>query len=51
MDMKEAIQDYTARGWKIFPVAKDSKMPAKRSNGIRLSYKDATDDLAALEPG
>ena len=50
MDMKEAIQDYTARGWKIFPVAKDSKMPAKRSNGIRLSYKDATDDLAALEP-
>jgi hypothetical protein len=50
MDMKEAIQDYTARGWKIFPVAKDSKVPAKRSNGIRLSYKDATDDVAALEP-
>lgn len=50
MDMKEAIQDYTARGWKIFPVERNSKLPAKRETGVRLSYQEATDDLNALVP-
>jgi len=50
MDMKEAIKDYTERGWKIFPVEQNSKLPAKRETGVRLSYQEATDDLNALVP-
>jgi hypothetical protein len=45
MDMKEAIREYTEKNWKIFPVAKNSKKPAKRLSGERLSYEDATDDF------
>lgn len=48
--MQEAIKDYTARGWKIFPVEQNSKLPAKRETGVRLSYQEATDDLNALVP-
>ena len=50
MDMKEAIKDYTERGWKIFPVEQNSKLPAKRETGVRLSYQEATNDLNALVP-
>lgn len=50
MDMKEAIEEYTARGWKIFPVERNSKLPAKRNTGIRISYQEATDDINALVP-
>lgn len=49
MDMKRAIQEYTRRGWKIFPVEENSKLPAKRQNGVRLSYQDASSDINALE--
>ena len=48
--MREAIKDYTERGWKIFPVEQNSKLPAKRETGVRLSYQEATDDLNALVP-
>ena len=48
--MKEAIKDYTERGWKIFPVEQNSKLPAKRETGVRLSYQEATNDLNALVP-
>lgn len=48
MDM-EAIKEYTQKGWKIFPVEKNSKVPARRpSNGVRFKYTDASDDFEAL---
>lgn len=48
MDMKEAIKEYTKRGWKIFPVEPNGKKPAKRKNGARLKFTDASTDEAAL---
>ena len=48
MDMKEAIKEYTKRGWKIFPVEQNGKRPAKRNNGAMLSYTDASTDADAL---
>ena len=48
MDMKEAIKEYTKRGWKIFPVEPDGKKPAKRNSGAMLSYTDASTDADAL---
>lgn len=48
MDMQEAIKEYTKRGWKIFPVEPDGKRPAKRKNGARLKFTDASTDVDAL---
>lgn len=46
VDFKRAALEYAAIGWKVFPLAAGTKIPAiKGGHGV----KDATDDVAVLE--
>jgi len=42
--MIDAVRDYIDKGWHIFPVEPNTKLPAKGPNGIRASYHKATND-------
>ena len=38
------LETYVQRGWHIFPVEPNTKLPAKGPNGVRASYHKATND-------